>query len=161
MKVTKCGTSGHAYGIYFKSQSADLEVNSYRLSIDSNGTWYIGKYINGVFIFITNNWIPSSDLNTGLNATNNIKILFEGTQVRIYFNEVYQGAVNNISDFSSGYAGVQGYDSDVFDNEFIFDNFKIVTTDINNLKSSDLYNTVDFDITNIRGIKGDPNGNNF
>ena len=123
MKVTKSGTEGHAFGIYFKSQSADEKINSFKLSIMRDGSWYFGKYENRIFTFITDNWIQSSDLNIGLNATNNIKILFVGTQADIYFNDVYQGYFNNLPTFSNGYIGVFGYDSDVYDNEFSFDNY--------------------------------------
>jgi|GEM_PF-5554189 len=160
MKVTKSFTIAHAFGIYFKSQSGNYSKNSYRLSIMRNGSWYFGVYINSTFNFITDGWIQSSNLNTGLNATNNIKIIFEGTQANIYFNDVYQGYVTNLSDFSQGYVGVLGYDSNLYDNEFLFDNFEIITEEINSLKSTTPHK-IDYDLTNIKGIKGDPDGNIF
>jgi len=158
MKVTKSSASSHAFGIYFKSQSAYVKSNSYRLSIMRDGRWYIGVYINNTFSYITDSWIVSSDLNTGLNATNNIKVIFIGTQAHIYFNDVYQGYASNLSDFTQGYAGVLGYDSNLYENEFSFDNFEIVTTDLKSLKSTMTHNN-DYDLTNIKGIKGDPDGN--
>ncbi|MFA6402497.1 MAG: hypothetical protein WCX31_12885 [Salinivirgaceae bacterium] len=161
MKINKSGTESHAFGIYFKSQSADVKMNSYRLSIMGDGRWYFGIAENGTFSFITDNWIQSSSLNTGLNATNNIKILFVGTQTEIYFNDVYQGYIYNLSTFLSGYVGVWGYDSDAYDNEFSFDNFEIATSEINNLKLTTPHNTIDYDLTKIKGIKRDPDGNKY
>ena len=157
IKVTNCGSSGRAFGIYFKSQSANMKINSYRLSIVPNGKWYIGKYVNGTFYFITDSWIYSSALITGLNAINNIKIVFIGTQLDIYFNNVYQGYAHNMTTFTSGYIGVQGYDTDDYYNEFVFDNLEIITSGIKSSESK----IQDYDITNIKGIKGDPDGNGW
>ncbi|MFC2151693.1 hypothetical protein ACFLSE_04125 [Bacteroidota bacterium] len=161
MKVTQSGSASHAFGVYFKSQSEDVKVNSYRLSIMNNGTWYIGKYINSSFSFITDSWISSYSLYTGLNATNNIKILFVGTTVEIYFNDVYQGYASNMVEFTDGYIGVQAYDSDLYDNEFIFDNLIVVTTGINNLKSMTLKKNADYNLTKMKGIEGNPDGTGF
>jgi hypothetical protein len=159
LKVTKAGVDGHAVGIYFKSQSGD-QANCYMVKIMKDGTWYFGKTVNSVFTFVTNGWIHSSNLNTGLNVTNNIKIISKGTQIAIYFNGIYEGTVTNATDFASGYAGVAGYDSDVNDNEFVFDNFKIVTTGIKSFTPANLNYTVDYDITKTEGIKRDANGKN-
>ncbi len=161
IKVTKSGSISHAFGVYFKSQGEELKKNSYRVSINRNGKWYLGKYVNGTFTYITDSWIFSNDLNTGLNAENNITIIFVGTRADIYFNNEHQGYVQNLSDFSSGYIGVQAYDSENNYNEFFFDNFIIVTTEIKSYKSTTLHNIVDCNLTNIKGIKGDPDGNNF
>jgi hypothetical protein len=156
MKVTNSGTTGHAYGVYFKSQGGNLKVNSYRLSIAKNGDWYLGKYINGTFSFLTGGWLYSSDLNTGLNSINNIKIIFVGTQADIYFNNVYQGSGINMSNFARGYIGVQGYDSDDNYNEFVFDDFIIGTVSSKTTTQNNI-----IDLRNIKGVKGDPDGNNF
>lgn len=160
MKVTNSGSSGHAFGIYFKSQSANLKINSYRLSIQRNGKWYIGKYVNGTFYFITNGWVYSSALNQGLNAINNIRIIFNGTQVDVYFNSIYIGYVYNMTTFTSGYIGVQGYDSDDYYNVFIFDNF-IANSGNNSSKSTTQNNIASYNLRNVIGIKGDPDGTNF
>jgi hypothetical protein len=158
MQVTSTGSDSHAFGIYLKSQSGVYNVNSYRLSMMNDGSWYFGIYLNGNFSFITGGWISSGDLNTGNGAINNIKVLFVGTQADIYFNDVYQGYIYNMTDFTSGYAGVLGYDSDSYDNVFSFDNFRIVTSDINNFKSAVENNSTGLDLTTIKGIQRDPEG---
>lgn len=157
MKVTNSTALGHAFGIYFKSQGTNMKVNSYRLSIAKSGKWYLGKYINGNFYYITDNWVFSNALYTGLNSVNKIEILFVGTLVEIYFNNIYQGYASNMSNFASGYIGVQGFDSDESYNAFVFDNFIITTSD---LKSSKI-TTINNNLKNIKGIKGDPEGINF
>lgn len=161
IKAANNNSLNNAFGVYFKSQSAEVKNNSYRVSINRSGKWYLGKYVNGTFTYITDSWIFSNDINTDLNATNNIVILFVGTRVDIYFNNVHQGYAQNLSNFTSGYIGVQGYDSDVNYNEFFFDDFIIVTTEIDSYKSTTLHNILDHDLTNIKGTKGDPDGNNF
>jgi len=161
MKVTNSSATSHAFGIYFKSQSGTLKTNSYRLSIAKNGNWYVGKYIDGTFSYITNNWLNSSALNTGLNSINNIKIKFVGARLEIYFNDVYQGYTDNMTTFSNGYIGIQGYDSDDSYNVFVFDNFRIVSTEIKSSKSTTQNNIDKYNLRNIKGTKGDPDGNNF
>ena len=159
LKVNKSSTDSHAFGIYFRSQSGDYKINSYRLSIMIDGTWYFGKYVNSTFSFITGGWIESSALYKGLNSANNIKILFEGTQTKIYFNDVYQGYVYNLTQFVSGYVGFLGFDDENYDNEFSFDNLKIITAGIDDLRPSTQRTHTDYDLTKIKGIEKDEDGN--
>ena len=161
MKAINSTTASHAHGIYFKSQDGSLKTNSYRLSISQEGNWHVGKYVDGVFSYITGSWIYSADLNTGLNSINNIKIALVGTQLDIYFNDVYQGYVSNMTTFSSGYLGIHGYDSDVSYNTFVYDNFRIVPSAIKKSKSTTQNDIDKYDLRKIKGTKGDPDGNNF
>ena len=161
MKAINSTVASHAFGIYFKSQDGSLKTNSYRLSISQEGNWYVGKYVDGVFSYITGSWIYSADLNTGLNSINNIKIALVGTQLDIYFNDVYQGYVSNMTTFSSGYLGIHGYDSDVSYNTFVYDNFRIVPSAIKKSKSTTQNDIDKYDLRKIKGTKGDPDGNNF
>ena len=156
LKVVNCD-GGWAYGIYFRSQRGDYSLNSYRLSISKNGGWYFGQYINGTFSFITDGWITSNSLLTGLNVTNNIRITFIGSEVTIYFNDIYQGYAYGLTQFNSGYIGLQAFDTNTSFTRFSFDNL-LVTTTTASAKSSPENFINDIDITSIKGVQGDPNG---
>ncbi|MCK5168625.1 MAG: DUF1080 domain-containing protein [Bacteroidales bacterium] len=156
IKITENSPYNRPCGIYFKSQSANYSQNSYRLCITDAGSWYLCRYTNGSFYWIVE-WTTSSALNTGTNAANNIKIIFVGTQMDIYFNNIYIGYVYNMTTFTSGYIGVLGYDADDGYCEYVFDNFSISTSGIKNSKTKNQSNN----LRNIKGVKGDPDGNNF
>jgi hypothetical protein len=156
LKAVNCD-GGWAYGIFLRSQSGDYSLNSYRLCISKNGEWYFGIYTNGTFSFITDGWISSNSLLTGLNVTNNIRIVFTGSEVTIYFNNVYQGYAYGLTLFNSGYIGLLAFDTNQSFNRFSFDNL-MVTTNITDSKSLPENFINNIDITSIKGVQGDPNG---
>ena len=113
----------NAVGIYFRSQNIDPQQNSYKVAIAPAGQWYLCKQVNGVLSWIKA-WTPSSDIKTGLDQTNNLKVVCSGESIEVFINGVSQGVFAD-TEFASGYAGVIGYDVSGFANTFVFDNITL------------------------------------
>jgi hypothetical protein len=112
-----------AVGIYFRSQDVNPQVNSYRLSMSFEGQWYLIKQVNGSYIWLKP-WTASSNIKTGLDQSNNLKVICSGSSIEVFINGVSQGVFVD-SEFTSGYVGLLGYD--VYDktNTFMYDNFTV------------------------------------
>ena len=123
IKATGNTNADNAAGIFFRSLEADPTQNSYRLAISQVGQWYLAKFKSGALSWI-NPWSPSASLNQGFDKTNNLKVVCSGQSIEVFINGVSHGVFTD-SDFTSGYAGVLGYDQPNYTNTFIFDNFII------------------------------------
>lgn len=123
-----------AVGIYFRSQDVDPALNSYRVSISSDGQWYIAKMSNGALVWIQS-WTTSSDIKTGLDQTNNLKVICSGASTEVFINGVSQGVFTD-TEFASGYVGISGYDLASYTNTFVFDNITLKKSTSKQVKSS-------------------------
>lgn len=83
------GKSDAGYGIVFLSQ----EINNkdkflVTIMINTKGQYLLGKVINGEFITISD-WKSSNYLYTGYGIFNQVKVAYEESVFKIYFNESY------------------------------------------------------------------------
>ena len=112
-----------AVGIYFRSQDDDFMLNSYRLAISFDGEWYLTKQINGDYFWI-NPWTASSDIKTGPNVTNNLKVICSGSSIEVFINGVSQG-VFAATEYTSGKVGVTCNDYASDPRTYVYDNFTV------------------------------------
>ncbi len=81
--------------------------SAYLFGISGDGSYYVAKYVSGVFAFLQG-WTPSSLLNIG-ETTNIVLASVQGTSVRVYFNGQLAWSGTDSSVASAGRVGVMGY----------------------------------------------------
>jgi succinate dehydrogenase hydrophobic anchor subunit len=94
--------SGDDGGIVFRGDSANYKF--YRFYINQKGTYCIdlAQDINHVKSFFCN---ASSTINTGLNSTNILTVIAQGSNIHLYINKQYIASLSD-NTYSSGKIGV-------------------------------------------------------
>jgi hypothetical protein len=105
------GYSGAGYGIMFCYQDSS---NHYGVVITTTGNYLIRKAVSGVSSYYVSGswtttqpspWSSSSNLNTGFDVTNDIKVVNTGSgNFDVYFNGVYETSFNDTT-FTGGDSG--------------------------------------------------------
>jgi uncharacterized protein (TIGR02145 family) len=85
-------------------------TNGYSLGITHSGYWTLKKRVNGELTSIQGLTF-SSNINTGLNEWNIIKVVVSGVLIEVYINDIYHGGFNDDS-FTSGKVGLNMYDTE-------------------------------------------------
>jgi len=79
------GANNYPYGMVFGVSDSNSR-QLYYLYIDINGYYYVGK-LNGSVNTKIIDWTLSSKLHTGYNVMNTLKVVKNGTNFTIYFND--------------------------------------------------------------------------
>jgi hypothetical protein len=94
--------------------------SAYLFAISGDGSYYVGKYVNGVFSFIQS-WTASPLLNVGA-TTNTVLASVEGSNLRIYLNGSLAWSGTDSSVTGEGRVGVMGYSGGTTETIHYFDN---------------------------------------
>lgn len=107
---TPIRNSSYANIVYFRGSPTTLDTesawkNTYALGLAQTGAFWIGKYVNGTFTFLTGDWIYSDAI---VDGWNNIKLIADGNTFYLYINDTYIGWLSDTS-FTWGKIGVGFY----------------------------------------------------
>ncbi|HOZ37803.1 MAG TPA: M12 family metallo-peptidase [Anaerolineaceae bacterium] len=125
---TPIRNSGYANIVYFRGNPTTLDSmsawkNSYAIGLAQNGAFWIGKYVNGTFTFLTGDWIWTDRI---VDGWNNIKVIAEGGFIDLYINGYYMGWVYDTT-FTWGKIGVGFYRSSTVTGDRMYFDFVKVT----------------------------------
>jgi hypothetical protein len=100
------GPVDNGYGMIFR---ADENDNFYLFEISGDGFTWIGRCAGGcedeVVALVGDGWVASDAVNTGLNATNRLRVQAEGANLIFFVNDQEVGRVTDTT-YSSGDIGV-------------------------------------------------------
>ena len=110
------GDVAQGYGLVLRRTSTG---NYYIFAIDSSGEWAFYKFVNDTPTAVKD-FVTSSAVKSGLNASNTLKVTMSGSSFAFYVNGTQVGQATD-STFASGKSGVSGADS----SEVVYTSFKI------------------------------------
>ena len=112
-------TTNYYSGIYFRSDGT--LSNCYTVYSEYGGTVYVYKYVGGSSTLIASD-TPASFI-SGVGMWNNFKVVCSGSNVDVYINDTLEPTLSfTDSDLTSGYVGVRGEGTGIYDHEYQFDN---------------------------------------
>jgi hypothetical protein len=111
------GPITYFYGILVRHAS---QGNYYTFEIDSNGKWRFGKGADGQFTEIIP-YVPNAAIHRGLNVTNSLKVMMQGSNFTFFINGTQVGQVSDTT-YTSGKCGVDGGGGHT---EEVFTNFEV------------------------------------
>jgi len=117
VKITK-GANG---GIIFRSDSAG--ANFYIFSIGQDGNYFLDSYKNDSSLKGLSSG-PSSAIKTGLNQSNLVAVVAQGSSFYLYVNQQYVATAHD-STYGSGEIGVFGGDFDTPPADVAFNNAQV------------------------------------
>jgi hypothetical protein len=99
------GPLDNGFGLLFRANPEAGDFYLFKISAD--GFVWIGRYLAGAeeTTIIGDHWFESPAVQTGLNATNKLRVVAEGGNMILYVNEQEVGRVTDTT-FSSGDVGV-------------------------------------------------------
>jgi len=94
------GPNQSRYGVIFRLQD---DVNFYHFLVSGDGYYRVGTRTNGMWTELQG-WTKSDFIETG-NSTNHLKVICEGSQIKVYVNDYHLATVTDNS-FTEGGVGM-------------------------------------------------------
>jgi hypothetical protein len=120
------GPVDNGYGMLFRVD--DENDNFYLFEISGDGYVWIGRYLNGgddeITPIVGGSWFESTAVNTGLNATNTLRVNAESANLIFYVNDQEVGRVTDDT-FSKGDIGLMVRTLGAGGVHVQFDNFSV------------------------------------
>jgi len=114
--------------VYFRGNPSTLGPlsewkNSYAIELAQNGYFWIGKYVNGMFTFLTDGWVQTNRI---VDGWNNIKLIVDGGYIDLYINGFYMGWVYDTT-FTWGKIGVGFFKDSTYPGDRMYFDFVRLT----------------------------------
>ena len=126
-RIASTETLSKTFGVFFRSNGfmtfGSKAADGYLLCLDAWGEYSLWIMEGGYETMITD-WTYSANIGYGLYAFTKIKIVANGSNFDIYFNDIYTDSFTDTT-FPTGYVGLVSYDSSDGDNEIWWQYFNM------------------------------------
>jgi hypothetical protein len=120
-------TLGYTFGLFIRSNGFlgydSKSADGYLIAVSATGEYSVWLEEGGVETMIID-WTETANIGYGLYAFTKIKVVANGSDFDLYFNDVLTDGFND-STFQIGYIGLVSYDSSEGDNEIWWQYFDI------------------------------------
>ena len=140
-RIESAVTEGYTFGVFFRSNGFmgfdTKSADGYILSIDAWGEYGVWLIEGGVETEIIP-WTYTVNLGLGLNAFSKVKIVANGSNFDIYFNDIWTDSFSDAT-FPTGYITLTTWDSVDGDNEIWWQYYSVAAPEI--VKGTSIHHT--------------------